>query len=255
MKIGFIGTGKIASAVINGICTSDMEHVDIYVSPRNEEKSKHLAEIYPIVHRMNSNQLVLDQADIVFIALIPNQVRGIIEDLNFKEDHIVVSLIPYTRLSELSEILYPARTISRAIPLPTVVHHNCPIPVFNSNSTVKDIFGHIGQPLIVDTEDQLHALWTLTGLIAPYYELLEELSDWATSKGVEKEVSDRYVADMFYALSNAACNSKTVNFKHHVTHATTPKGMNEQAGIEIRQKGAHTAYRDAADNLLKRFPD
>ncbi len=254
MKLGFIGTGKIASAVINAICISDMEQVDIYVSPRNEERSKHLSETYPNVQRMESNQLVLDNANTVFIALIPTQAREIIENLDFKEDHIVISLIPYTTISILSEIILPARTISRAIPLPTVVHHKCPIPVFNPNPVVENIFGHIGQPLIVDSEDQLHALWTLTGLIAPYYELLEELSEWAASKGVDKAVSDRYVADMFYSLSNAACVSESADFKHLVTHATTPKGMNEQAGMEIRRKGAHAAYREAADKLLKRFP-
>jgi pyrroline-5-carboxylate reductase len=93
-----------------------------------------------------------------------------------------------------------------------------------------------------------------TCLIAPYYELLEELSAWAAAKGVNKRISGRYVADMFYALSDAACRTDPIDFKHLVTHATTPKGMNEQAGIEIRSKGAHEVYREAADNLLKRFP-
>jgi pyrroline-5-carboxylate reductase len=44
MELGFIGTGKIAFAVITGICTSGMEQVGIYVSPRNEEKSKYLSD-------------------------------------------------------------------------------------------------------------------------------------------------------------------------------------------------------------------
>jgi len=255
MKLGFIGTGKIASAVVNGICTSNMKDVEIYISPRNEKKSKHLAEIYSSVHRMDSNQLVLENAEIVFIALIPNQAEKILEQLGFREDHIIVSLIPYAKLSLLTEVLHPARTISRAIPLPTVVHHNCPVPIFNSNPAVEAIFKQIGQPLFVETEDQLHALWTLTGLIAPYYELLEELSEWAIAKGVDKSVSDQYVADMFHALSNAACKSEVIDFSQLVTHATTPGGMNEQAGKEIREKGAHGAYIEAADKLLKRFPD
>jgi len=255
MELGFIGTGKIASAVITGICNAGMEQADIYVSPRNEEKSKHLAEIYSNVQRMDSNQLVLENAEIIFIALIPDQAENILKQLNFREDHIIVSLVPYAKLSGLSEMVHPARTISRAIPLPTVVHHNCPVPIFNSNPMVEKIFNQIGQPLFVDTEDQLHALWTLTGLIAPYYELLEELSDWTASKGVDKKVSDRYVADMFHALSNTACRSDVIDFNQLVKHATTPDGLNEPAGKEIREKGAHGAYLEAADNLLKRFPE
>ena len=89
-----------------------MKDVEIYVSPRNEEKSKHLAEIYSNVIRMDSNQLVLENAEIIFIALIPNQAEKILEQLGFREDHIIVSLIPYAKLSLLTEVLHPARTIS-----------------------------------------------------------------------------------------------------------------------------------------------
>ena len=35
MKLGFIGTGKIASSVITGICTSKISFKKILVSPRN----------------------------------------------------------------------------------------------------------------------------------------------------------------------------------------------------------------------------
>ena len=36
MKIGFIGTGKIASSVITGICSSTIFYNNILISPRNK---------------------------------------------------------------------------------------------------------------------------------------------------------------------------------------------------------------------------
>jgi len=36
MILGFIGTGKIASSVISGICTSKISFKKIIVSPRNK---------------------------------------------------------------------------------------------------------------------------------------------------------------------------------------------------------------------------
>ena len=36
MKIGFIGTGKIASSVVTGICNSKISFKKILVSPRNK---------------------------------------------------------------------------------------------------------------------------------------------------------------------------------------------------------------------------
>ena len=36
MKLGFIGTGKIASSVISGICNSKISFSKILISPRNK---------------------------------------------------------------------------------------------------------------------------------------------------------------------------------------------------------------------------
>jgi pyrroline-5-carboxylate reductase len=40
MKLGFIGTGKIASSVIKGICNSKLNIVQIIISPRNKKIAK-----------------------------------------------------------------------------------------------------------------------------------------------------------------------------------------------------------------------
>ena len=42
MKLGFIGTGKITSSVITGICTSKISFQKILVSPRNRNIAQKL---------------------------------------------------------------------------------------------------------------------------------------------------------------------------------------------------------------------
>ncbi len=42
MKLGFIGTGKIASSVITGICTSKIFFRTILISPRNRNVAQKL---------------------------------------------------------------------------------------------------------------------------------------------------------------------------------------------------------------------
>ncbi|WP_431216533.1 NAD(P)-binding domain-containing protein [Puia sp. P3] len=186
MKIGFIGIGKIASAVIGGLNTSKAASsgVEIFVSPRNEGLSTGLAAKYPgSVRRMSSNQEVLDGSDMVVIALRPAMAVEVLKTLSFHPRHTVVSLIPLLKYAELSAVVHPAGTVCRAIPLPTVMEHNCPIPLFRAPAAVTELFGYIGQPLPVESEDQLHAIWTLTGLITPFYELLGGLSEWTVSRG------------------------------------------------------------------------
>ncbi len=277
MKLGFIGIGKIASAVVEGLCTSTASGLEIFLSPRNEETSAYLAGKYPAapaannpgsttaakdpttpgslatVRRMTSNQQVLDNSDIILIALRPAVAVDILKTLSFQTRHTVISLIPLLKYEGLSAAVQPAGTICRAIPLPAVMEHNCPIPLFKAPQAVVDLFGLIGQPLPVADEDQLHAIWTLTGLITPFYDLLGQLSAWTTSHGVDEKVANTYIADLFQSLSYLAQQAKHIDFAELAQHAATPNGMNEQAGKEIREKGAHEAWREASDRLLERF--
>ena len=253
MKLGFIGTGNIASAVIEGFCTAGIEELSVYVSPRNETQSKYLADKYACVTRMESNQAVVDQADIIFIAVRPLIAEAVVLELQFRKDHTVVSFVPFLKLAALIDAIAPAQVACRAIPLPSVAVHQCPIPILRPTPAITQLFGHIGQPLEVHDEQQLVALWTLTGLITPFYDMLFTLSNWTIAKGVPASTANAYIANMYQALSYVAQQASPIDFQELSRHAATPKGMNEQAGKEIRESGAHQEYAKAADRLLERF--
>lgn len=253
MSIGFIGVGKITGAIVEGLCTSSMKKTPIYLSPRNETNARQLAEKYEQVERLESNQQVIDRSEIVFIAVRPAVAKEVLQTLVFRENQAVISLIPLLKKAELLKAVAPATRITRAVPTPAVMQHTGPIILFDSNDTVTQLFRHLGQPVEVHNEQQLHALWTLTGLITPFYDLLEELTRWTTSKGVDAETAGKYIASMFQALAFAAEQSNPVNFKELARHAETPNGMNEQAGKEIREKNTHSVWSIASDNLLRRF--
>ena len=253
MRIGFIGIGKIASAVIEGLCTASIENLTINVSPRNQENSKLLSEKYNSVNRMMDNQSVLDNSDIVIISLVFAIAKVELETLQFDTRHTVISLIPLFRFDDLSRAVQPAGHVSRAIPLPPVANHNCPIPVNNPNEVVLDLFGHLGRTSVIENENELHTIWALTGLVSPFYDMLQELSDWSVNNGVSRSIANRYLADMYQALAYTAQKSARIDFAGLSKHAATPNGMNEQAGKELIQNGAHQQYKIASDNLLKRF--
>ena len=254
MKLGFIGTGKISMAVVEGLCHSRLEGLSISVSPRGVQTSRTLAQTYANVERCLSNQQVLDQSDIVCLAVRPDDARAVLQELVFREDHTVVSFVPFLVKADLAQGVAPARQVCRAIPLPTVVHHRCPIPILNANDMVTTLFDAIGQPLRVDDEQQLHILWTLTGLISPFYDLLREWSGWSTERGVDQNLANDFIADMVLALSHGARQQSPVRFDDLSQHAATPGGMNEQAAREIMAAGSHTAYQETLDRLLRRFP-
>lgn len=253
MQIGFIGVGKITNAIVEGLCTSSIKDTQIWLSPRNEANALQLAEKYTQVERLNSNQQVVDQSDIVFVAVRPAVAVEVLRALKFRKEQTVVSLVPLLKEAELLAAVSPVTTIARAVPTPAVMTHTGPILLYRANDTVTQLFRYLGQPVPVSDEQQLHALWTLTGLITPFYDLLHELSSWTVANGVDADTAHQYIAGLFQSLCFAAQQDSSNSFKELAQHAETPNGMNEQAGREIREKGVHHAYRIALDNLLKRF--
>jgi pyrroline-5-carboxylate reductase len=253
MNLGFLGIGRIATAVIKGFCTSNIKNVTINISPRSENNSTFLKNSYPNIIRMENNQSVLDNSEFIFIAVPPNETKKTLSELKFNKKHTVISFVPFLEYAELAKTVMPARKICRAVPFPTVEKHNCPILLFNSTKTISKIFEHIGSPIIVENESDLHVLWTLTGLIAPFYDLCETLSNWAQSKGVESATANKYVMDMFSSLSSSTKGENILDFSELKKEATTPGGMNEEALKIINKKNANAVYQIAADAILTRF--
>src|ERR1700761_8385787 len=105
MKLGFIGIGKIASAIVEGLCTSGVADLQIFLSPRNEKLSSLLDSKYPSVRRLANNQEVLDQSDVVVIALRPAVSVEVLRGLSFSSHHTVVSLIPLLKYADLNAVV------------------------------------------------------------------------------------------------------------------------------------------------------
>jgi pyrroline-5-carboxylate reductase len=259
MKVGIIGIGNIAAALVEGFSTAGGNGAaaaggpELFLSPRNEARSKTLAARYPRVTRLESNQAVLDQSEIVLISVRPPVAAEVLRGLRFREDHTVVSLVALLNYADLASLVAPAAAVTRAIPMPAAAVHNCPIALYRPSLVVEQLFGRVGAPLVVTDERQLHALWTLTGLITPFYELLAGLSGWAATHGVDPHTANAYTAHLFQSLAALAQQDPAAGFPFFAQHAATPGGLNEQAGREIREAGAHQAWIAAADRLLPRF--
>ena len=86
MKLGFIGTGKIASSVVTGICTSRISFQKILISPRNRNISRKLKKRFKKVSIAKTNQEIVDKCNWVFLAVTPKVGNKILPKLNFRSN-------------------------------------------------------------------------------------------------------------------------------------------------------------------------
>ena len=71
MNLGFIGSGKIASSVITGICGSKILYKKIIISQRNKKISKNLIKKFKRRLVAKNNQQIVDKCDWVFLSVTP----------------------------------------------------------------------------------------------------------------------------------------------------------------------------------------
>ena len=100
MNLGFIGTGKIASSVITGICTSKISFNKVIISPRNKNIAKSLSHKFNKVVIAKDNQQIVDKCNWVFLAVTPSVGEFIIKNLKFKSNQTVISFISTITLTK-----------------------------------------------------------------------------------------------------------------------------------------------------------
>jgi pyrroline-5-carboxylate reductase len=253
MKLGFIGTGKIASSVIIGICNSNIKFKQIIISPRNKIIANNLRKKFKKVNIAKNNQEVVSKSNWIFLSVTPKVGKKIIKDLRFKSNQIVVSFISTINLSELKKMIKVKSKIVRAIPLPPISLKKGPVPICPPNKKVKSFFDKIGSTIEIKNEKLSINFWSISGMMASYYDLLRTKSDWLVKKGIKRQDAQKYITSLFLALSEDAVIHSKKELKHLVNESQTPKGLNEQGLKEMSKRGVYKSVINTLNSIHKRL--
>ena len=253
MNLGFIGTGKITSAVVAGICKSKISFKKIILSPRNKNVAKKLKRQFRKVSIAINNQEIVNSCNWVFLAVTPQVSQKIIKNLKFKSNQTIVSFISTMTLPQLKRAIKTKATIVRAVPLPPISLRKGPIPLFPPNKKVKNFFDKLGTTVEINNEKLSKNFWSTSGMMAPFYELLSTMSNWLVKRGIKRDKAQKYVTSLFVALSEDAFVNSNKNLKYLVKESQTPKGLNEQAVKELRKTGFYRSTEKTLNSILKRL--
>jgi len=250
MKIGVIGTGMIASAVVTGFCAQKTGH-EFFLSPRGAEKSAALAAKFSEAKVCASNQEVLDNAEWIFITLQKSGFDALSE-LKFRKEHKIVNMATEMKLSDLKNITGETALLAHVIPLPMIANGYGPLLVHPEVTEVGELFAPISDVLYTQNLNDVRPLQLLTCIMSPYYMLLDEIAKFSDDQGLEHNLSVKFSHSLFSSLSRRAAESESCDLVE-LAHDMTPGGYNEQSMNELLDNGAIKAWRTALDNLLERL--
>ncbi|RCK32283.1 hypothetical protein TH19_19510 [Thalassospira profundimaris] len=253
MKLGFIGTGAISDAMIRGLVSSDFPVSDVIVSRRGERVSSRLAADFDQVQVLDDNQAIIDQSDMIFLAVLPQIAREVLEPLHVPDGKTIVSLIATIPIDDLKSWLDTNAQTDRAIPLPSVEHHACVTAIYPGSDDVMALFGALGGAVAAKTVDAFDGYAAGSALMATYFTVLESAADWMVKQGSSDADARRYLAALFAGLAENTTKSPDQSFAQLVDGHSTPGGLNEQVAKAFVRENGTSAIHTALDEVFARI--
>ena len=194
VKFGFIGCGKMASAIIKGI--SGNKNTLIKGSEINPEIAAESQKRLNIPVLSDNNALVID-SDIIFIAIKPNQVSDVIDKIKneITTDKLIVSIAAGVNTKKIENIIGKQRIIRVMPNTPALVKEGmfgvCKGRYANNDDTqtVLSLLSSIGKCIEV-TEEQMDIVTAISGSgPAFFYKVIEDMARAGEKLGLDYDKS------------------------------------------------------------------
>ena len=160
-NIGFIGCGKMASAIIKGLLKSNfVKPKDILATQAETDTIKAKSNELGI-DVITDNKVLVQKSDVIFIATKPNQVLDVLEEINphVTSEKLIVSIAAGVKTDKILSNLSKETRIIRVMPnTPALVGEGMCGIVAGKFATKEDLsyveklFSTIGKCIIVDDE-------------------------------------------------------------------------------------------------------
>ena len=252
MPIGFLGTGAISAAMVTGLSTPGGCCPTIRLSPRNSTVAADLDRRFENVAVCASNQELLDTCDTVVLAVRPQVAEEVLAGLRFHPRHTIISVIAGYSARRLGELVQPAASLSRAVPLPSVAQRRSPIAVYPAKGPAVDLFSSLGYVVGVDSEEQLNAFGAATSTMAAYFGFVGQVASWLVEKGIGEEQARQYMARVFAGLADAGLEHANCTFEELAIAHATPGGLNERVLRDLTERGVFDRLNEALDGVYRR---
>jgi len=203
MKIGFIGAGNMATAMIGGILSAEIVKAsDIMASAKTQATLDKVKESLQVEISLN-NRDVADFADVLFLAVKPQFLPGVIDeikDINFT-GKVVVSIAAGQSLEKLSGMFGKDLKLVRVMPnTPALVGEAMSalspneLVTEEEKATVLKLFEAFGKAEIVPERLQ-DAVVGISGSSPAYvYMFIEALADGAVAEGMPRAQAYKFAA-------------------------------------------------------------
>ena len=203
MKVGIIGLGNMATAVLEGMLSSKMvTKGDVVGSAKSEMTCQNAIAKYDIEAKTD-NKWVAKQADILVLAVKPQFLESVCEEIKdvLNKEQLIISLAAGKNLEWLESNLGNNMKIMRLMPnTAALVSESCTAICRGKNATDKDleltlnICKSFGGASVID-EKLMNPFIGVSGSSVAYaFMYMEALADGAVAAGMPRNMAYEFAA-------------------------------------------------------------
>jgi pyrroline-5-carboxylate reductase len=259
-KIGFIGSGNMAKAILGGLLSSGVAASDnIMASALTEATTKDINKEFNII-TTRDNKMVAESSDYLFLAVKPDQYSGVIEEVktHLKANAIVITIAAGVTLHSLGEQLGEKVKIVRTMPnTPSLVGEGMSALCPNNRVTesemaeVLELFKSFGQAEILE-EYLMDAVPAVSGSSPAYaFMFIEALADGAVKQGIPRDKAYKMAAQAL--LGAAKMVIETGSHPGELKDAVcSPGGATIEAVSTLEKTGFRASVLSAMESCYKK---
>lgn len=241
-KIGFIGAGNMAEAIIKGLMTT-YKNLDLAVSDTSVERLEVMRTKYNVQAVSKDNAKIIDFADVILLAVKPQVIDSVLAQLKGKvHGKIIASIAAGISTAHIAEIVGKDAKIVRVMP-------NTPALVLSGAAAVcgggaaehddiilvKEMLDAVGSCIVVD-ESKMDAVTGLSGSGPAYvYQFIEALSDGGVKMGLTRADATMLAAKT--VMGAAKMVLETGKHPAELKDGVTSPGGTTICGVHEMEKG------------------
>lgn len=254
-KILIIGCGAMGGAILSGCLAKGLwKKENVYVKEHSEEASREKAARYGVHPSLDGQEA--GEADLVLIAVKPNVVPEVLEEISRYHPSRVLSIAAAVTLETLEKGLPEGTEVIRVMPntpasvgegMAAIAPGTKASPAFIKEA--EEIFSALGREAVV-TERQLDELGALSGAGPGYaFVIIDALADAGVLIGLPRKLAIEAAAQTLYGAAKMVL--ETGKHPDELRDQVTSPGGTTIAGIyAMEQKGLRGALMDGVKACL-----
>lgn len=239
MRIGVIGCGTIASAVVRGIA---MDGHSIVVSERSATYANALAAEFTNVS-VADNQAVIDASDVIFLGLMAEAAPAILGPLKFREGQRLISFMANATLAEADAMVHPAQVVALMMPFPGIAHGGSPIMMQGDVGLVDALFGARNSIFPLKTSQEMAAYLCAQAVLSPVARLVNDAAQWLGERVDDPQQGEAFLRTL------VAANLSNQDSAALIEALNTPGGYNQHLRMHMEDSGMRETLRAGLDRL------